>query len=306
MELSCLGVVEDMNSLGKKELFDRIILAIGGAMEMPSSHRRDSTHNASMKLIKIENATAWRGSTKVFDGLSLSIPSDRSTAVLGPNGAGKSTLLRIITRRIYPNPTPDCVVEILGKSRWNVWELRKQLGVVSQDMQHQYRDDVNVFDVVASGFFSTVGIPDHIEVDDQQKSRVEELLLELKIDSLRAKPYAAMSTGERRRYLLARALVHDPHTLIFDEPTAGLDIPGIFQYLETARRLMQSGKTLVVVTHHVHEIPPEISHLVLMKNGDVMKAGAKSDLLNDETMSQLFDVPLKVIETDGYFQVLPA
>ena len=181
-------------------------------------------HNASMQLIKIENATAWRGSTKVFDRLNLSIPHDKSTAVLGPNGAGKSTLLRIITRKIYPNPTPDCVVEILGKSRWNVWELRKQLGIVSQDMQHAYRENVNGFDVVASGFFSSVGIPDHIEVDSSQRIRVQELLDELKIDSLRRKLYAAMSTGEQRRFLLARALVHDPHTLIFDEPLSLIHI----------------------------------------------------------------------------------
>ena len=259
-----------------------------------------------MELIKIENATAWRGSTKVFDGLNLSIPSDQSTAVLGPNGAGKSTLLRIITKMIYPNPTPGCVVEIFGKSRWNVWELRKQLGIVSQDMQRTYRPDVNGFDVVASGFFSTVGIPDHLHVDQQQRTRVNELLGDLNIDSIRDKNYAAMSTGEQRRFLLARALVHDPQTLILDEPTAGLDIPGIFHYLETARRLMQAGKNLVVVTHHVHEIPPEVEHLVLMKKGDVMQAGPKTELLNDETMSRLFDVPLKVVETDGYFQVLPA
>ena len=272
---------------------------------LPSSIDHNPSHNACMNLINIKNATAWRGSTKVFEDFNLSIPSDQNTAILGPNGAGKSTLLRIITKKIYPNPTTDCVVEIFGKSRWNVWELRKQLGIVSQDMQRQYREDVDGFDVVASGFFSTVGIPDHIEVDEQQRSRVAELLCELKIESLRANRYAAMSTGEQRRFLLARALVHDPHTLIFDEPTAGLDIPGIFQYLQTARRLMQNGKTLVVVTHHVHEIPPEVSHLVLMKGGKVFATGAKSDLLNDETVSRLFGVPLKVVETDGYFQVLP-
>jgi len=262
-------------------------------------------HNAAMDLIKIENAIAWRGTTKVFDGFNLAIPSDKSTAILGPNGAGKSTLLRIITRKIYPNPTPDCVVEIFGQSRWNVWELRKQLGIVSQDMQHAYRSDVIGFDVVASGFYSSVGIPDHLEVDAAQTSRVNDLLKELQIDSLREKRYAAMSTGEQRRFLLARALVHDPHTLIFDEPTAGLDVPGTFHYLNTARRLMQDGKTLVVVTHHVHEIPPEVSHLVLMKKGDVMKSGPKKELMNDMTMSELFDVPLKVVQSDGYFQVLP-
>ena len=259
-----------------------------------------------MNLLRIENATTWRGATKVFDGFDLTIPANQNTAILGPNGAGKSTLLRIVTKRIYPNPSADSVVEVLGKSRWNVWELRKQLGIVSQDMQHTYRPDVIGFDVVASGFFSSVGIPDHLEIDDAQKARVDELLDELKIESLSIKLYAAMSTGEQRRFLLARALVNDPHTLIFDEPTAGLDVPGIFHYLETARKLMQRNKTLLVVTHHVHEIPPEVSHVVMLKQGKVMAAGSKQDLLVDQTISDLFDVPLKVIETEGYYQVLPA
>ncbi len=253
-----------------------------------------------MNLIRIENATTWRGTTKVFDRFNLTIPANQNTAILGPNGAGKSTLMRIITKKIYPNPSPDSVVEILDKQRWNVWELRKQLGIVSQDMQHTYRPDVVGFDVVASGYFSSIGIPDHLELEEDQLSRVNELLCELKIESLSSKSIATMSTGEQRRFLLARALVHDPGTLIFDEPTAGLDVPGIFHYLETARRLMQGGKTLVTVTHHVHEIPPEVSHLVLMKQGHVMAIGAKSELLNANTMSELFEVPLQVIENEGY------
>ena len=259
-----------------------------------------------MNLIRIENATTWRGATKVFDGFDLTIPANQNTAILGPNGAGKSTLLRIITKKIYPNPSTESIVEVLGKSRWNVWELRKQLGIVSQDMQHTYRADVQGFDVVASGFFSSVGIPDHLHIDDQQRSRVEALIQELKIESLSSKLYAAMSTGEQRRFLLARALVNDPHTLIFDEPTAGLDVPGIFHYLKTARKLMQNGKTLVVVTHHVHEIPPEVTHVVMLKKGTVMASGPKEEMLVDETISKLFDVPLKVVDTEGYYQVLPA
>lgn len=258
-----------------------------------------------MNMIRIENATTWRGATKVFDGFDLTIPADQNTAILGPNGAGKSTLMRIITKKIYPNPSSDSIVEVFGKSRWNVWELRKQLGIVSQDMQHAYRADVIGFDVVASGFFSSVGIPDHLHLDEAQKTRVGSLLKELKIESLASKLYSAMSTGEQRRFLLARALVNDPHSLIFDEPTAGLDVPGIFHYLQTARELMQGGKTLVVVTHHVHEIPPEVSHVIMLKKGEVMASGPKSEMLADKTVSELFDVPLKVIENDGYFQVLP-
>lgn len=258
-----------------------------------------------MNLLNIKNATVWRGASKVFDGFNLVIPADCSTAILGPNGAGKSTLLRIVTRKIYPNPTEGCVVEILGKQRWNVWELRQQLGIVSQDMQHQYRENVSGFDVVASGFFSSVGVPEHLQVDADQATRVEDLLRQLNVAHLKAQPYASMSTGERRRLLLARALVHDPQNLIFDEPTAGLDLPGTFQYLETARQLIRSGKTLVVVTHHVDEIPPEVSHVVLMKDCRVLRSGPKEELLTNETISELFETPVKITQTDGYFHAVP-
>ena len=267
--------------------------------------RPESSQNGGMNLIKIENATAWRGSTKVFDNLCLTIPANQSTAILGPNGAGKSTLLRIITRLIYPNPTPGCVVEILGRRRWNVWELRKQLGVVSQDLQHSYRPDVSGFEVVASGFFSSVGIPDHLHLESNEVARVKELLSNLAVEHLSEKRYAAMSTGEQRRLLLARALVHDPGTLVFDEPTAGLDIVGKVEYIRTARRLMQNGKTIVVVTHHVDEIPPEVSHVLLLKNGTVMATGPKAELMNDETIGSLFEVPVRVVDNDGFYQVLP-
>lgn len=265
----------------------------------------ESSQNGRMNLIRIENATAWRGSTKVFDNLCLTIPANQSTAILGPNGAGKSTLLRIIARLIYPNPTPGCIVEILGKRRWNVWELRKQMGIVSQDLQHAYRPDVKGFDVIASGFFSSVGIPDHLHLDVAQENRVGELLTDLGVEHLGEKQYSSMSTGEQRRILLARALVHNPGTLVFDEPTAGLDIVGKIHYINTARQLIQNGKTIVVVTHHVDEIPPEVSHVVLLKDGKVVSTGPKNELLNDATIGSLFDVPVKILQNDGFFQVLP-
>ncbi len=258
-----------------------------------------------MELLKIKNATAWRGTTKVFQGLNLSVPVGESTAILGPNGAGKSTLLKIVTRQIYPNATADCVVEILGKRTWNVWDLRKKMGLVSSDHQNRYRGEVTGHDVVASGFFSSVGIPDHLELDESQTARVIDVLAQLSIADLSAKQYGCMSTGEQRRCLLARALVHDPASMIFDEPTAGLDIPGIFQYLRTASRLIQRGKTLVVVTHHVHEIPPEVRNIVLLKQGNVFRTGTKSDLIRDDVMSELYDTPVRIVESNGYLSAIP-
>lgn len=258
-----------------------------------------------MNLLKIRNATAWRGKTKVFNGFDLDVPWGESTAILGPNGAGKSTLLKIVTRQIYPNPTPKCVVEILGKTRWNVWELRKKMGIVSHDQQNRYRDDVTGYDVVSSGFFCSVGVPDHLDMDDAQRARAEQLLAELSIENLRSKAYGTMSTGEQRRCLLARALVHDPASMIFDEPTAGLDIPGIFQYLLTASRLIQQGKTLVVVTHHVHEIPPEVTNVILLKKGEVFRTGTKEEILCDSVISELYETPVRIVESNGYLAAVP-
>ena len=115
-----------------------------------------------------------------------------------------------------------------------------------------------------------------------------------------------MSTGQQRRFLLGRALISDPDALLLDEPTTGLDLSATFHYLETLRMLMRSGKTVMLVTHHLHEIPPEIERVVLIKNGSIVSDGNKAEVLTSESLSGLFDYPLQVMTVNGYYQVLPA
>jgi len=135
--------------------------------------------------------------------------------------------------------------------------------------------------------------------------RANEVMDLLSISSLKDRKYSSMSTGEQRKFLLARSLVNDPAVLVFDEPTSGLDISTCFQYLEIMRELMSTGKKVILVTHHVHEIPPEVSRVILLKKGKVIMDGNKDEILTNSNLTNLFDWPIKVVKENGYYQALP-
>lgn len=256
-------------------------------------------------IIEVHNATVFRGRTRVFDGLSLAINPGENTAILGPNGAGKSTLMRLITREIYPVKNDGSWVKLFGKDRWNIAELREQMGIVSQDLQADYRPVVRCIDVALSGFYSSIGIWPHQEFSDAHHEKAQKMLSHLGVSHLSDKKIAAVSTGEQRRVLLARALINNPETLIFDEPTSGLDLKACYQYVSLIRALIQKGKTIILVTHHIHEIPPEVTRVILLNEGAVVANGPKEEMLTDKWLSTLYQTPLKVIERGGYYQVLP-
>ena len=196
-------------------------------------------------------------------------------------------------------------MRVLGRERWNVWELRNHLGIISNDLQNEYLGYVAGKDVILSGFYSSIGTYRHQSFSDDQKAQVDRTMSDLGIDDLKDKPFAAMSTGQQRRFLLGRALVNEPENLILDEPTSGLDLKATFQYLETVRKLIRGGHTIILVTHHVHEIPPEIDHVVLLDQGKVISQGRKTDILSDRALSALFDTPIRVVDANGFYQVLP-
>ncbi len=256
-------------------------------------------------LIDMHNTTVYRGAAKIFDGFSLALPVARNVAVLGPNGAGKSTLLKVLMKELHPVADDQSWVRILGRTSWNVWELRRRLGFVSQDLQNRYLGYATGLEVVLSGYFSSVGIYDHQNFAPRQIERADQVMADLQISSLRDKLFTCMSTGEQRRFLLARVLVGDPDTLILDEPTSGLDLQATHFYLRCIRNLMKQGKQIVLVTHHIHEIPPEVSLVVLLNRGKVVASGDKSQMLTDHFLSDLYSTPVRVISHNGYYQTLP-
>lgn len=258
-------------------------------------------------LIDIRNATIWRGTTCVFEHLDLQIAQHERVAILGPNGSGKTTLLKTINRELYPVARAGSSVTILGRDRWNVWELRKHIGVVSHDLHQQYTPSTTAIEVVVSGFYSSIGVQGLLSrrVSRQQVAAAEAVLAELGIEDLRNTPLRSMSTGQQRRCLLGRALVHDPATLILDEPTAGLDLAASFDYLARIRALAAAGRNIVLVTHQLNEIPPEVERVILLSDGRIAADGPKSGVLTAETLSEVYATPVRVREVDGYYLAYP-
>jgi iron complex transport system ATP-binding protein len=256
-------------------------------------------------IIEMKNVTAYRGPTRVFDDLSLEISCGCNTAILGPNGAGKSTLLKLVSREIYPVHRQDSSLRVFGQERWNVFDLRAHFGIVSHDLQHEYLGYVRGLNVILAGLYSSIATWDHQQFSPEDRARAEQIMERLGVAALHRRTFATMSTGEQRRFLLGRALINDPETLLLDEPTSGLDLKACFQYLDIVRGLMQAGKTVILVTHHIHEIPPEISRVVLLKNGAVIADGDKSTILTSAQLSHLFDTPIELMRANGFYQALP-
>jgi len=260
------------------------------------------------KLIEIRNATIWRGTTRVFERLNVEIAQHERVAVLGPNGSGKTTLLKTINRELYPVVEPDSYVRILGRDKWNVWELRKRIGVVSNDLHQRYEPTTSALEVVISGFHSSIRVHGILadRVTREQVDAATATLEELGIADFCKTPLKHMSSGQQRRCLLARALVHKPATLILDEPTSGLDFAASFDYLARIRRLAREGRNIVIVTHHLNEIPPEVDRVILLQDGRIVADGPKAEVLTSRRLSDVYQTAVRVAEIDGYFLAYPA
>ena len=254
-------------------------------------------------LLALNRVTVMRGERAALEELTLKIEAGEHVCILGPNGCGKSTLIKTITRDCYPLANEGSSMSILGKERWNIFELRSLLGIVSPDLLASCTTDATGRDVVLSSFFSSTRIFPHHAPTSEFLERTEAALTRLGIAHLADRQVAQMSSGEAKRTLIARALVHNPQTLLFDEPSNALDIGAQVQLRETMRQLAQSGLAIVLVTHHVSEIIPEIERVVLLRGGRIVADGPKDEILSTAQLSELFGVPVRVSREDGYFHL---
>lgn len=254
-------------------------------------------------LVDLSNIRVIRGDNVALDDFSLRIAAGEHVAILGPNGCGKSTLIKTITRECYPVVRDGSSMTILGQRRWNIFQLRTVLGIVSNDLMADCTGETSGREVVLSGFFSSTRIFDHQTVQPDHRRRADAVLDRLGVPHLADRPVAEMSSGEAKRILIARALVHDPGTLLFDEPSNSLDVSAQHGLRETMRELAQSGIGIVLVTHHLSDVIPEIGRVVLMRNGKIQADGKKEELLETNRISRLFGIPMEITKRDGYYHL---
>jgi len=252
-------------------------------------------------LIEFANVTVVKGETRVLDGITLSVPEDENIAILGPNGAGKSSLVKAITREYYPVPSVTPVTfRVHGRDTWDVFSLRSTIGIVSNDLQYTFTRTITGRDVILSGFFSSIGLFNHV-ITREMEEKTDSIMQFLGIGHLANRPFNAMSSGEARRFLIGRALVFDPATLILDEPTNSLDLEALHAFRKVLRTIAQSGTSIILVTHNLHDIIPEIQRIVMIRDGRICGDGGKEEMLTDTAISRLFAVPVHVVRENGWY-----
>ncbi|RPE80922.1 ABC transporter ATP-binding protein [Vulcaniibacterium tengchongense] len=262
----------------------------------------DAAPAAAAPLIELDRATVLRGEVRALHELSLRIGLGQHTAILGANGSGKSTFVKLITRELYPlareGETP---VRVLGQGLWDVARLRSQLGIVSGDLGLDLRQmaGLDAESAVLTGFFASLALEQVADAGMRERARAA--LAQVDALALRGRRYAELSTGEARRVLVARALVHRPRALLLDEPTAGLDPVARRRLLRTLGGLARQGITLLLVTHHIEEIVPEIGRVVLLRAGRVLADGAPEAVLTAELLGAAYGGRVDVRREGGRY-----
>ena len=251
------------------------------------------------QFLDLEHVNVARGDRIVLHDVNLSIRAGEHVAILGPNGCGKSTLIFTMTCQIYPIVEPGMCVRIFGRERWDLTQLRKHFGVVAagpfgSELPGERTAVTTGLDAVIAGFFSASTLWPNLHVTDEMRERAVEALERIEALHLARQLVGEMSAGEKRRILIARALVHRPRQLLLDEPSNALDLAAQRELRETLRRLAREGTGLVLVTHHLGDILPEIERIILMRDGRIVGDGPRQELLTAPRLSELFRTPVRI------------
>jgi iron complex transport system ATP-binding protein len=248
----------------------------------------------SSEFLDLRAVNVARGDRVVLHDVHLQINTGEHVAILGPNGCGKSTLIMAMTCQVYPMVRPGMQVRIFGRERWDLTQLRQHFGVVGAELPGERTAVTTGLDAVVAGFFSASTLWPNLHVTETMRERAWEALERLEATRLAEQLVGEMSAGEKRRIVIARALVHRPKQLLLDEPSNALDLAAQRELRETMRRLAQEGVGLVLVTHHLGDILPEIERVILMRGGRIVGDGPRAELLTEEKLSELFGAPVRI------------
>jgi iron complex transport system ATP-binding protein len=255
---------------------------------------------SSEPFLQLSHVNVARGENVVLHDVNLSVNAGEHIAILGPNGCGKSTLIKTITCECYPIVQSETEVKIFGRSRWDLTELKKRLGVVSTELPGKQTLTTTGRDAVLTGFFSSSTLWPNLTVTDEMRARTDEVLALIDAEPFRDKLVGHMSAGQQRRIMIGRALVASSQMLLLDEPSNALDIAAQQELRSLMRRLAQQGTGILLITHHVSDIIPEIDRILMMKEGRIIADGPKAELLTAPALSDLFRTEIHLTEKDGF------
>ena len=257
-------------------------------------------------IFEIANARVWRGETLALRDFSLSLHHGESVAILGPNGAGKSSFLKLLTGEVRPEADPASQCRLFGEDLWSLEELRHRIGVVMPEEIARFHPEETTRDTVLSSLRGAYGRTRDMRFSRSDRESASVSMELMGVTHLADRSFGVLSSGEKRRILIARALVHQPQVLVLDEPSTALDFAAAIQLTATLRSLLNAGRDLILVTHHPGEIPPEIDRVILLRDGRVYADGNKREIITAGLMSELYQVELRVTWQCGWCDVRPA
>ena len=267
---------------------------------MIDESRKDLTNWASLKNINV-----IIDQNKILTDININLYYGENILILGPNGSGKSTFLKLLNRSIYPIISNHSSFKLFNKENINIWDLRKKIGFLFKEMEKRVNDGVSLYDVISSGFSGLFNSRYSHLLSDEERFKINNLINEWGLSNIIFNEFQSLSDGQKRRALIARALVYEPKILVLDEPFTNLDIKSNLILNQNLNKLINQSVNIVYVTHTLESILPKTNRVILIKKGKIIKEGDPNDIINSKIISDLFEISLNIVKQNGYWRGIP-
>ena len=251
--------------------------------------------------LEAKNISCLKNKYEVVRDLNLKLKYSENVILIGPNGSGKSSLVDLINRNIYPVIKKDTVLKIFDEELINIWELRKKISTVNNDVKIRLNPKLKVFDLIVSGLHGKYC--KIYDITDEDVSLVKNLINKLFITNLSHKLFSHLSEGEKQIVLIARAIIKKPKILILDEPTANLDLKSKFQVIDKINELNKLNTKIICITHDISMITKIYNRIIMLKDRMIIADGTQKETINRENLSNLFDINIDVIKHKGNWHI---